>query len=249
MVWRRVRRVRRVFPGLLRSIAPLAVAAVAACLAGCSSQFASLGGTIPAGPTVTFESIDGPPPELFRRLVTVLNDEAAAQKVAVVSRSAPATYRVRGYMSAVVEGNRNAFTWVWDVYDINKTRVLRISGEEAGSSGSRRRDAWATAGEQVLRGMSKTGMERIAAFLNSGEAVAFATGETPTVTPASLRSDTPEAAGIFRPFGAELLGDDTAIEPVAEPPPTPQRQPRPHKRPTSTAALPVVQSTALATDR
>jgi hypothetical protein len=161
----------------------------------------------------------------------------------VVSRSAPATYRVRGYMSAMVQGNRNAFGWVWDVYDINKTRVLRISGEESGSSGSRRRDAWATADEQVLRSMSKTGMERIAAFLNSGEALASAA--------ASMRSDTPEAAGIFRPFGAELLGDATASEPGAEPPPSPppQQQPKPHKRPTSTAALPVVQSTALATDR
>jgi hypothetical protein len=184
-------------------------------------------------------------------LVAVLNDEAVAQKVVVVSRSAPATYRVRGYISAMVQGNRNAFGWVWDVYDINKTRVLRISGEESGSSGSRRRDAWATADEQVLRSMSKTGMERIAAFLNSGEALASAAAEAPPVTLASMRSDTPEAAGIFRPFGAELLGDATASEPGAEPPPSPppQQQPKPHKRPTSTAALPVVQSTALATDR
>ncbi len=117
---------------------------------------------------MAFESIDGPPPEVFRKLVADLNDEAGARQIAVVSRDGAATYRVRGYVSALVERDKTTFAWVWDVYDTDKRRALRIAGEEPAAAG-RRRDAWAAADEQVLRRMARNGMERIAGFLNSSE--------------------------------------------------------------------------------
>ena len=79
---------------------------------------------------MAFESIDGPPPEVFRKLVANLNDEADARQIAVVSRTGTATYRVRGYVSALVERGKTTFAWVWDVYDTDKRRTLRIAGEE-----------------------------------------------------------------------------------------------------------------------
>src|SRR3981081_2973461 len=67
------------------------------------------------GRTCASESIDGPAESIFRKLVQDLNDEAAVRQVAVVSRDAPAQYRVRGYVAALVEKRRHTvIAWVWD---------------------------------------------------------------------------------------------------------------------------------------
>jgi len=131
--------------------------------AGCSSgpQPAALG---LRGPTVAFESIDGPPESIFRKLVQNLSDEAASRQIAVVSRDGPAQYRIRGYFAAMVEKKRSTvIAWVWDIYDANQRRALRITGEEpAGTAG---RGTWAAADDQVLRRIARAGMDRLAAFL------------------------------------------------------------------------------------
>ena len=49
-----------------------------------------------------------------------------------------ATYRVRGYVSALVERDKTTFAWVWDVYDTDKRRALRLSGEEPAAAIRRR---------------------------------------------------------------------------------------------------------------
>jgi len=116
------------------------------------------------GPTVAFESIDGPPESIFRQLVQDLNDEATVRQVAVVSRDAPAQYRVRGYVAALVEKRRRTvIAWVWDVYDADQRRAIRLTGEEpAGASG---RGTWAAADDALLRRIAKSGIDRLAAFL------------------------------------------------------------------------------------
>ena len=190
---------------LSRPIGVLAIAALAASAAGCSSMSStarlSLASAASSGATVAFESIDGPPPEVFRKLVADLNDEAGARKIAVVSRSGAATYRIRGYVSALVERDKTSFAWVWDVYDTDKRRALRISGEEPAAAG-KRRDAWAAADEQVLRRMARNGMDQMSGFLNSSEPPAIAP-EPNFITLVSGRDDTPEGAGIVRLPGGQ----------------------------------------------
>jgi hypothetical protein len=142
---------------------------LAALVGGCSTApQASTQGAMAAvtmrGPTVAFDSIDGPPESIFRHFVQDLNDEAAARQMAMVPRAGQAQYRVHGYMAALV-GKRRAttITWVWDVYDAEQNRAVRIKGEErAGSSG---RGTWAAADEGVLRRIAKNGMDQLAAFL------------------------------------------------------------------------------------
>ncbi|HLH93123.1 MAG TPA: hypothetical protein VKX28_32265 [Xanthobacteraceae bacterium] len=144
-----------------------------ACAAGCSSApqgpMAGASGPMASatahGPTVAFDSIDGPPESIFNRLVQDLGDEAAARQVAVVSRRGPAQYRVRGYLAALVEGKRRAtvISWVWDVYDANQQRIVRISGEEPG--GGSGRGTWAAADDGVLHRIATTSMDRLAGFL------------------------------------------------------------------------------------
>src|SRR5215475_660622 len=138
------------------------------CVAGCATAPqapAAYASASPVrGPTVAFDSIDGPPETIFQQLVQDLSDEAAARQMAVVSRESPAQYRVRGYLAAMVNKKRaTVISWVWDVYDANQQRALRISGEEPASRSGR--GTWAAADDQVLRRIAKTGMDRLAMFL------------------------------------------------------------------------------------
>ena len=55
---------------------------------------------------------------------------------------------MRSYLAAQVSRGRTMIAWVWDVYDRDQQRALRLSGEEpAGKAG---RDAWAAADDLVL---------------------------------------------------------------------------------------------------
>ena len=116
--------------------------------------------------TVAFESIDGPPETLFRKLVKQLAQEAKTRRVALVSRESPAQYRIRGYVAAHVQGNKTTITWVWDVYDAERVHTMRLAGEVPGAPSER---AWAAADDNVVAHMAHDGMERLAAFLTNPE--------------------------------------------------------------------------------
>lgn len=153
-----------------QAISRAAIAAVllAACaLGGCASNGGSSGAFAMAGggaATVAFESIDGPPPAVFDRMVSVLDTESKLRNLAIVSRENAATYRVRGYLSAQVVRGRTMIAWVWDVYDGSQQRALRLSGEEpAGKPG---RDAWASADDMVLRKIAQAGLSGLSGMIN-----------------------------------------------------------------------------------
>jgi hypothetical protein len=116
------------------------------------------------GPTVAFESIDGPPESIFRKYVQTISDEANARQMAIVSREAPAQFRVRGYLATLVEKRRGTVVaWVWDVYDLDQRRAVRLTGEEKTSGAGR--GTWAAADDSLLRRIAKNGMDQLAAFL------------------------------------------------------------------------------------
>jgi hypothetical protein len=148
---------------------------IAACLAlalaagGCANAPAPMASVATArGASIAFESIDGPPVAVFQNLVTTLSAEAASRQVQVVSRTGSPAYRIRGYLAAIVVSGKSHISWVWDVYDADKQRVLRIAGEEAtGRPGS---NAWAAADEQMLRRIARSSIDRVAAFLASPSA-------------------------------------------------------------------------------
>jgi hypothetical protein len=138
-------------------------------MAGCSGTGqpfmadAGLSNASLRGTTVAFESIDGPPETVFRRLVLQLTQEAGTRQVAVVSREQPAQYRIRGYMAAHVQGKRTTISWVWDIYDAERERALRLSGDVP--AGAADRNAWNAADDQVIGRIARDGMGRLAAFL------------------------------------------------------------------------------------
>jgi hypothetical protein len=135
-------------------------------LGGCASGGAGSGSFAMAGdgPTVAFESIDGPPPQLFDRMVNVLDSESKLRNLSIVSREGAASYRVRSYLSAQVSRGRTTIAWVWDVYDRDQQRALRVSGEEpAGKAG---RDPWTAADDLVLRKIAQAGLSGLSALIN-----------------------------------------------------------------------------------
>ena len=154
-------------PRALRAVVLLAVlCGLGGALGGCASggpagnAFASAG----SGATVTFESIDGPPPQVFDRMVNLLDSESKLRNVAIVSRDSAALYRVRSYLAAQVSRGRTTIAWVWDVYDRDQQRAIRLSGEEpAGKAG---RDAWAAADDVVLRRIAQAGLTGLNGMIN-----------------------------------------------------------------------------------
>jgi len=145
-----------------------AASALALTVAACAAN-GQMNATLVSGrsATVAFESIDGPPQPVFQKLVENLASEAVARQVTVISREATPSYRIRGYMAAHLAGKRVHIGWVWDVYDANKRRVLRIASEEpAGPAGRRSADAWTAADEAMLRRIAKTSMDQLATFLD-----------------------------------------------------------------------------------
>ena len=168
-----------------RSVARTAIAAMllaTACgLGGCAGGGAVEGSfamaSAASSPTVTFESIDGPPPQVFDRMVNVLNSESKLRNLSIVSRDGAASYRVRSYLAAEVSRGRTVIAWVWDVYDQNQQRALRLSGEEpAGKAG---RDPWTAADDLVLRKIAQAGLSGLSSMING-----TAPGDAPRPSPA-----------------------------------------------------------------
>jgi hypothetical protein len=153
----------------MRSFRAVVLLAMLCGLGGCAGGGASSGpansfASTAGGTTVAFESIDGPPPPVFDRMVGVLDSEAKLRNIAVVSREGSAAYRVRSYLSAQIRGGRTIIAWVWDVYDRDQQRALRLSGEEA--TGKPGRDAWAQADDLVLRRIAQAGLTGLGGMLN-----------------------------------------------------------------------------------
>lgn len=168
-------------------------------------------GQPPAGPlagqrtTVAFESIDGPPPEVFQRLVRRLGDEAEARQVPVVTREGFAPYRIRGYVAVGVRRGQTIVAWVWDVYDAQAGRTLRLSGEEkAGRAG---RDAWQAVNDEVLSRIARNGMEQLAVYFQSSDPI-----PPEAAASAVARSDdfSPQSHGMTRRPSEAASPADTA---------------------------------------
>ena len=165
--------------------------AAASALGGCAGGGAATSGafamaTDSTSPTITFESIDGPPPQVFDRMVSVLDSETKLRSLAIVSRETPAAYRVRAYLSAQVNHGHAVIAWVWDVYDRDQQRALRLSGEEpAGKAGH---DAWASADDLVLRKIAQAGLSGLSGMISGGPA------DTPSPAPAPTKRGGPAVA-------------------------------------------------------
>ena len=180
---------------LLRAGCVALLLATAGALGGCASGGAPGASFAMAseGPTVAFESIDGPPPAVFDRMVGVLNSETKLRNLSIVSREGAAAYRVRSYLSAQVIRGKTVIAWVWDVYDRDQQRALRLSGQEIGGKGGR--DPWSAADDLVLRKIAQAGLSGLTGMING-------TPAAPTGLRGPAVASTEESAAPARSFAA-----------------------------------------------
>ncbi|MDP1585480.1 MAG: hypothetical protein Q8M18_18835 [Bradyrhizobium sp.] len=195
-----------------RAVAAATWLVLACGLGGCAGGGAPGGGSFAmagSGATVTFESIDGPPPQVFERMVSVLDSESKLRNLQIVSREGSASYRVRSYLAAQVSRGRTTIAWVWDVYDRDQQRALRLSGEEtAGKAG---RDAWAAADDLILRKIAQAGLSGLSGMING---TAPAEAPLPAPTPVPGRRGPAVASGpapVSDGFTVSSLGSDSAL--------------------------------------
>jgi hypothetical protein len=155
---------------LLRAGCVALLLATAGALGGCAGGGAPGASFAMAsdGPTVAFESIDGPPPAVFDRMVGVLDSESKLRNLSIVSREGSAAYRVRSYLSAQVIRGKTVIAWVWDVYDRDQQRALRLSGQEVGGKTGRDalRNPWGAADDLVLRKIAQAGLSGLTGMIS-----------------------------------------------------------------------------------
>lgn len=229
-------------------------AALGVALPGCTTNRTTVG-AVPGAPaadaTIAFESIDGPPPAVFQRLVQKLNAEAEARKVPVVSHAKSAPYRVRAYLALGVyqKKNQSVVSWVFDVYDTRQERAVRFSGEEVamtpGVPSGRAGDPWQSVDDEVLTRVARAGMERLAGYFRPAPAMAAASPadshavpETAAAAIAARDDFRPEAHGIFRLFRNDPPAATASVpnsEVVAAPEDEEGSVPLPRHRPASPA--------------
>ncbi|KRQ17224.1 hypothetical protein [Bradyrhizobium manausense] len=186
-----------------RVLAAMLLAAATA-LAGCAggnapaNSYAMATPSAGSGATVAFESIDGPPPQVFDRMVGVLDSESKLRNLSVVSREGTAAYRVRSYLSAQIVRGKTVIAWVWDVYDANQQRALRLSGEEpAAAKGGK--DPWTAADDLVLRKIAQAGFSGLSNMINGtpdapGSVPGLRGPAVASVTPGTPAPDMPATA-------------------------------------------------------
>jgi len=136
-------------------------------------------------------------------MVSVLDSESKLRNLSIVSREGSASYRVRSYLSAQVNHGRTTIAWVWDVYDRDQQRALRLSGEEpAGKAG---RDPWAAADDLILRKIAQAGLSGLSAMVNGTPVDAPPPAPAPGWRgPAVASAETPSSAS--GEFSVSALG-------------------------------------------
>ncbi|MDQ0509689.1 hypothetical protein [Ancylobacter amanitiformis] len=190
----------------------LAALALGACQTNGGKPVASAA-ISPARQSIAFDSIDGPPQPVFDKLVATLSTEAQTRQMPIVSREGEAAYRVRGYLATVVQNGKGEVDWVWDVFDADRERVLRVAGTEKVGPG---KDVWNKIDDETLGRIAAQSLDEISTRLaaNTGRPQPSPAGAArptpapaeeledpaasppidPTNGPAIARSSTPEAA-------------------------------------------------------
>ena len=220
----------------------LLAAACAVALSACTTDGQPTASAMaPRGASVAFESIDGPPAGQFRNGGEPQRRSAVAPARRHVARESRRLSRAR-LSRAKVAKERTTISSIWDVFDAEDRRVLRISGEQ--DVKGRQHDAWAAADNVMLQRIARSSMDQLAAFLTSPEVgpdmVERRAGDRRSHHGAArpARIPSPEAAGIFRIFNAQA--DPVSASPSSRPRRSTRRPVRcrlPRRRPESAALM------------
>lgn len=161
-----------------------------------------------SGSAIAFESIDGPPKPVFDRLVSSLTSEAQTRQISVVSRDSRPAYRVRGYLAAAIDNGKGEVDWVWDVFDKDQQRVLRVAGVEKLGTG---KDVWDKLDDEAVNRIAARSLDEIASRLTGGEPTPeTSVPQQPAAVPQPDPADAPPVREDDGPALAAIDAQDTA---------------------------------------
>jgi hypothetical protein len=154
----------------------LLAAGLAAALAGCNETAndfnpAAQPRALAPGVPVALVSLEGGPETVISRLSIAISQQAARREITIVGPDGQPRYRVRGYISAHAEGAEGELSWAFDIFDAQRKRARRFSGQEKIRGGG---DAWAAVTEAHLTAVAFKASDDIAEFLAAAPPVAAA---------------------------------------------------------------------------
>jgi hypothetical protein len=113
-----------------------------------------------------FTKITGAPGDLLTVLSDSLNREAKTRKLNLVPEDdITATYKVKGYVSAVGGPSGTLLVYVFDVLDVRGVRIHRISGQQLGAAASS--DPWGGITENTVKIAAQHAVDDLAAWVNA----------------------------------------------------------------------------------
>lgn len=114
---------------------------------------------------MTFLPFEGAPQSKASSLTRLLNSSAQAEGLAILPATrAGAKYRVKGYFSALNDGNGTLLVYVWDVVDGSGKRLHRINGRER--TGTSRTDPWQAITDAEIERVAKDTTARLKTWVD-----------------------------------------------------------------------------------
>ena len=114
---------------------------------------------------MTFLPFEGAPQSKANSLTRSLNSSAQANGLAILPTTrAGAKYRVKGYFSALNDGNGTLLVYVWDVVDGSGKRVHRINGRER--TGTSKTDPWQAITDAEIERVAKDTTSRLKTWVD-----------------------------------------------------------------------------------
>lgn len=115
---------------------------------------------------VTFLPVTGAPQSTVTSLAASIRAAAQNERVPiVVSVDQGAKYQIKGYFSALSEGNGTLLVYVWDILDLQGNRVHRISGQERGRGSSG--DPWASIDSDMIERVARITMSDLRSWITT----------------------------------------------------------------------------------
>jgi hypothetical protein len=151
-------------PQPTQSVAP--AGASTASIAGSARPVPGQTAAIASMARVKFAPIVGATVEAATPLTERIGIKARERGIQLAGSADPsATHVLKGYFSAITEGNKTTVIYVWDVLDPAGNRLHRIQGQVQAPAG--RREGWASVSSKTMQDIADQTIDQLAAWLSS----------------------------------------------------------------------------------
>lgn len=131
-----------------------------------NQEVASLTPPVDNSKAMTFLPFEGAPASKAGSFTRFLNSSAQSNGLSVLPATrAGATYKVKGYFSALSDGTGTLLVYVWDIVDGTGKRLHRINGRER--SGITRTDPWQAITDREIERVAADTTKRLKAWVET----------------------------------------------------------------------------------